>query len=355
MTTNIAERVRSENGIGRKNAPLRLGVIGLGIIGRQHLQAAKNSEDLQVVAVAEPHLSDLNGDLKNLAIYASWRELLENSQVEAVSLCVPHHLHAEIAQAALEAGKHVLVEKPLALNCAQGEALIRAASTRNLTLMVEMTHRFYPPLLAACDMVESGKIGELYAIQDRIVEPVGAQIPHWMKHRELAGGGVALTNGVHMLDRIAFVTGEELVFETGRAGCNARLGDIEDTAMMQLHLQKSGVPAQLLMAWPRGAAASDNELTLYGSAATLRVWAWRGWRLEPMDGTTPAQETLCYAPQDDTSARVRLGVCRALEEFAAAIREHRAPRPAAAESVKAQRLVEQFYAAASTREGAAKA
>ncbi len=326
-------------------APLRLGIIGLGIIGRQHLQAAKDSANWEVVAVAEPQLSSLNGDLKSIIVTKDWRELLEHSQLDAVSLCVPHHLHAEMAQAALEAGQHVLVEKPLALNCVQGEELIQLASTLKRTLMVEMTHRFYPPLIAAREIVQSGVLGELYAIQDRIVEPVGEQIPHWMKNWKKAGGGVALTNGVHMLDRIAFVTGEELVFETGRAGYNAKLGDIEDTAMMQLHLQNSGIPVQLLMAWPRGAAASDNELTLYGNAATLRVWAWSGWRLEPMNGTAPAQETMCYLPQSDTPARVRLGVLRALEEFAAAIRENREPRPRAEESVKSQRLIEEFYGA----------
>jgi predicted dehydrogenase len=328
-----------------ENAPLQLGIIGLGIIGCQHLQAAKNSENLQVVAVAEPRLPELNGDLKNLAVAKDWRELLEYSQLDAVSLCVPHHLHAEMARAALEAGKHVLVEKPLALSCAQGEELIGLASTLKRTLMVEMTHRFYPPLLAARAMVASGVLGELYAAQDRIVEPVGEQIPAWMKSRALAGGGVALTNGVHMLDRIAFVTGEELVFQTGHAGYSAQLGDIEDTAMMQLRLQKSGAPVQLLMAWPRGASDGDDELTLYGSAATLRVWAWRGWRLEPLNGKTPAQEKFCYSPQDDISARVRIGVRAALEEFAAAIQENRAPRPCAAASVQAQRLVEEFYAA----------
>jgi predicted dehydrogenase len=263
---------------------------------------------------------------------------------------VPHHLHAEMARAALEAGKHVLVEKPLALNCAQGEELIELASARELTLMVEMTHRFYPPLLAARDIMQSGALGELYAIRDHIVEPVSAQVPRWMKSRAQSGGGVALTNGVHMLDRISFVTDDELVFETGRAGCHSRLGDIEDSAMMQLRLQHSGAPVQLLMAWPRGTSKSDDELTLYGSCATLRVWAWRGWRLDFLDGKTPPREKMCYASDDDTYARVRIGVRGALEEFARAIREGRAPRPGAVESLIAQRLVEEFYAATHSNE-----
>jgi predicted dehydrogenase len=326
-----------------EKTPLRLGIIGLGIIGQQHWLAARHSENIEIVTIAEPQLPNLNGDLKNIAVTKNWRELLEYSELDAVSVCVPHHLHAEIVRAALEAGKHVLVEKPLAFSCVQGTALAELASTLQRVLMVEMTHRFYPPVCAARAMVRSGVLGELYAVQDRIIEPVGAQIPHWMKNRKLAGGGVALTNGIHMLDRVAFVTGEELVFETGRAGYGAHLGDIENAAMMQLHLKQSGVPAQLLMAWPRGDATSDNELTLYGSAATLRVWAWRGWRLEPINGKTPAREELCYAPHDDLSARVRLGVCGALEEFATAIREQRAPRPNAAQSLAAQRLVEEFY------------
>ena len=344
MNTNVSKNGRTEQETVRKNADLRLGIVGLGIIGRQHLLAARRSENVRVVAVAEPQLTGANGDLEDIAVYADWREMLADADLHAVSLCVPHHLHAEMAQVALEAGKHVLVEKPLALNCAQGEQLIRAANARGLTLMVEMTHRFYPPILAARDMVRAGTLGDLYAVQDHIVEPVGAQVPSWMKDREMAGGGVALTNGVHMLDRIAFVTGEKLVFETGRAGYSAKMGDIEDTAMMQLHLHKSGVPAQLLMAWPRGEGDNDNQLTLYGSAATLRVGAWRGWRLETLDGTTPAREKHCYALGADFDARVQIGVSGALEEFAAAVSEGRKPQPTPQDALNAQTLVEEFYA-----------
>ena len=74
-------------------------------------------------------------------------------------------------------------------------------------------------------------------------------------------------------------------------------------------------------------ALVDDELTIYGTHGTLRVWAWRGWRFEPSDGSAPEQQE-CYAAKDDAAARVRVGVTAAQEEFASAIIQNRAPDPA---------------------------
>lgn len=319
---------------------LRLGIIGLGNIGRFHVQAALANSQVDLVAIADPRPPDQVP--QNVTWYQRWEEMLVRSDLDAISVCVPHHLHAPMTLAALEAGKHVLVEKPLALTVEEGRGLLQKAAETDRVLMVELTHRFYPAMQQAKAFLESGKLGGIYAVEDRIVEAVSSQLLPWLQSRAQAGGGVALTNGVHMLDRVAALTGQSLTFEHGRAGFKANLGNVEDTAALSLSLE-DGTPVQLLAAWPRGGSACDDELTLYGTGGTLRVWAWRGWRFEPVSGIEPPIETASYAAEANIAARVAAGVSNALQEFVEAIATHHAPHLTADAALKAQELVEEFY------------
>lgn len=326
----------------RRSNPLRFGIIGFGNIGRHHLQAAINSPTLMACAIAD--LYDINRKElpEEVTAYNHWEEMLNHPGLDAVSVCVPHHLHAPITLAALRAGKHVLVEKPLALTVTEGNYLIENAQQYDRVLMVELTHRFYPAIREACAFIRSGRIGEIYAVEDRIIEAANGQIQPWLKDKSLAGGGVALTNGIHMLDRIAAVTGQTLKFVSGQAGFSAGLGDIEDTAAMLLSLE-NGAPVQVLAVWPKGNAGCDDELTIYGTRGTLRVWAWRGWRFEPLDVDETPIEKKCSASDADMPSRIQTGVSSALQEFASAIHEHREPVPSAHAALISQKLIEQFY------------
>jgi predicted dehydrogenase len=322
--------------------PVRLGIIGIGTIGRQQFTCAMASPALDVIAIADPKLVNQQRAFEPVSVYENWRELIALSEVDAVSICVPHTQHLEMTMAALEAGKHVLVEKPLVLSTDECRILIAAAKKYDRTLMVEMTHRFYPAFKGARAQVLAGRLGEIYAVEDRIVEPAAQQIHQWLRTKETAGGGVAFTNGIHMLDRIAAITGQALQFTSGLAGYSAKLGDVEDTASMMLSLE-NGAPVQLLAAWPRGSGNCDDELTIYGTKGTLRLWAWRGWQLEPLNSNEAPQEKMYYLPYDDAAAHVRAGLTGALEEFAAAITESREPVPPASAALVAQELIEQFY------------
>jgi len=319
-----------------------MGIIGLGRIGWQQMACAKMMEGLRIVAGVEP--IDKNAALlpPDVRRYQHWQELIADRELDAISICTPHHLHAPMALAALKAGKHVLAEKPLGLTTTEARQVIAAAKDAGRVLMVELTHRFYPPIQQAMQWVQSGKMGTIFAVEDRIIEPAGGQIQSWLTQKALAGGGVALTNGIHMLDRIAAVLGRPLHLVAGRAHDGGGLGNIEDSAAMLLTTE-DGVSVQFLAAWPRGNGGCDDELTVYGSRGTLRVWAWRGWRFEPLDTQESPRQHDCYSSADDGEARVRVGVRGALQEFVSAIIEQRPPRPSAADALAAQEIVEQCY------------
>ncbi len=326
---------------------VRLGIIGMGYTGWQHLRAAANLAEARVVAVADTDERRLAGLPPDVAATAAWQELLADDAVDAVSVCLPHAAHAEVALAALAAGKHLLLEKPLAADLEGARRIAAAAAASDRTVMVEMTHRFYPPMVAARELLAAGRAGRVYAVEDRIVQWLHPErLPGWMLRRSQAGGGVAMTNGVHMLDRIAWLCGQRLTLLSAAAGWTHRLGDVEDTAAMLLRLD-DGTPVSLLASWPLGPAPRpagediDDELTVYGTNGTVRVWSWRGWAFEPAAGGR--QEHAGYPADMDWLARVRVGMAAALREFCAAIAARRPASPGVAAIVAAQELLDQFY------------
>ena len=318
-----------------------LGIIGLGYTGRQQLLASASVPQIRVTAVAETRPEPVRSAAAEIEVYRDWGDLLLDPVIQAVSICLPHHLHAEAVIESLKAGKHVLVEKPLAIDCGEAKRIVAAADRAHRQVMVEMTHRFYPPVQEGKDLVGSGRLGRIYAAEDRIIEPVNPdRFPAWLLQRRMAGGGVALTSGIHMLDRTAWVCGQGLRFLFGSGHRTHRLGDVEDTAAMQLCLE-DGTPVSLLASWPRADGPMDDELTVYGTEGTLRIWAWRGWRFEPVNGEP--EEHLCYDPDADHFARVRVGMAGALREFAQALLGGRSPNPTAREVLPAQSIIDQFY------------
>src|SRR5438105_7810619 len=150
---------------------LRIGIIGYGYTGKQHARAIARLDGLQVAAIAET--DPRRRSEAEAPAYEHYQGLLEEANVDAVTVCLPHSLHAEVASAALSAGKHVLVEKPLAMSVAEGERLCALAVQSDRRLMVEMTHRFLPPMVEGRRILAEGAVGPILAIEDTIVEDFG--------------------------------------------------------------------------------------------------------------------------------------------------------------------------------------
>ena len=319
----------------------RLGIVGMGYAGAQLLQASGSIHDLAVTAATDVSRERLQDLPEGVRAAADWRAMVEDPALDAVAICLPHAQHAEVTLAALHSHKHILLEKPLVADLSGSERIAAAAAESDCVVMVEMTHRFYPPMRAARALVEEGRLGAVYAVEDRIVHCMHQhRLPEWMLQRQSSGGGVAMTNGVHMLDRIAWVCGQELTYRRGVASWAEGQGDAEDTAAMVLSLE-DGTPVSLLASWPRAKGPVDHELTIYGTTGTLRVWAWQGWRFEPGEGD--AEDHVCFSEDVDHFAKVRIGMAGVLREFSTAIREGRTASPSPAEVLKSQAIVEAFY------------
>ncbi len=156
-------------------------------MGATHLKALKNIRQAELVAVAsdDERLADCPAPRK----YRDWREAVADPQAEAVDICLPTNLHAPAAIAALNAGKHVLVEKPMALDAVETDAMLEAARRSGRILMVAQVLRFFPAYRVMADVVKSGRLGAVRAamFRRRSATPAWGA---WLTDKRASGGGI---------------------------------------------------------------------------------------------------------------------------------------------------------------------
>lgn len=213
------------------------------------------------------------------AFYTNVQGLLERKDIDAVSICLPHFLHADLTVAAAKAQKHVLCEKPMATTLEGCDRMIKAAEEAGVKLMIAENHRFLPAHIEIKKLVAEGRIGEIFLA--RAYEGV-SEIPrlldpdHWGATPDRAGGGTLMDEGVHrcavlrwLLGDIAFARAcwlEKLVVEAENKA--------EDNAIMLLKF-KSGAIAEVVVS-ETVVSPPTNRLELYGTEGTiLEDHAWQ--------------------------------------------------------------------------------
>lgn len=183
---------------------LRCGVIGAGGIGLDHLNSLLHCSRAAAVAVAESHPQRLREATERYHVprgYADWRELLDQPDLDAVTIALPNHLHAPVAIAALQARKHVLLEKPMATNAKDAAKIIAAAQKSRRTVMVAQNMRFDAHTQAARALIQRGDLGEIYHARCFWLRPNHIpRIGSWFTQKQFSGGGSTCDLGVHLLD-----------------------------------------------------------------------------------------------------------------------------------------------------------
>src|SRR5664279_2053709 len=210
-----------------KDAPtLGVGMVGYAFMGAVHSQAWRTAGRFFDLPLA-PEMLALAGRNREAATAAAgqlgwaevttdWKDLLTRDDVALIDVCTPGDSHAEIAIAALEAGKHVLCEKPLANTVAEAEAMVAAAERageRGVRSMVGFNYRRVPAIALARQLVAEGRLGQVRHVraqylQDWIVDP---QFPLvWRLQADRAGSGALGDIGAHIVDLAQFVTGQQI-------------------------------------------------------------------------------------------------------------------------------------------------
>lgn len=262
---------------------LKVGVIGCGdIVLSVHLKILTSLSSVEVVALAEPEprrLGEASRQAPKAIICASYEDLLKRSEVEAVMICAPPMLHAEVAVEAFNQGKHVYLEKPLATNLADAQDVLKAWRQAGVVGMIGFNYRFNPLYEAMRRQIRSGRLGSLVSTRSVFSTPV-RPLPVWKQTRS-SGGGVLLDLASHHVDLIRFFFDQEI----RKVSVDVRsLRAEQDTAVLQLQLQ-DGLPIQSFFSL---SAVDEDRFEIYGQAGKLTVDRYRSWDVEMVDAATTA-------------------------------------------------------------------
>ena len=276
---------------------LRAGVIGLGWAGQQHIAAYAAHPDVDLVGIAGLETearAELTETFSVPTAVADWRELLDSTELDVVSVAVPTFLHAPIAVAALERGIHVLSEKPIARSADEASAMVSAARAHGRVLQVAFNHRRRGDVRALSEEVFSGALGRIYHVRASWLRRSGIPaLGSWFTNRDLSGGGPLADIGVHMIDSVLYLMGEPRVVSAtaivhsefgprGLGGPDAATGgkqateaefDVEDFATVLLRVE-GGASIALDTSWASYRPEGDEfGFILYGTegGAELRV------------------------------------------------------------------------------------
>lgn len=255
---------------------LGVGILGAGFFGEFHARAIARVPGLKLLAVcaeaaapAAAFAAEHGG-----TPYGDWRRFLAHPGLEAVVIATPHHTHCEMAVAAAEAGKHVLLEKPMGRTVAECSAIMAAAERAGVTLMVGQLLHFSLSAMVARRILDSGEIG-------RPVLASSTLIKLWMEpnrrgwHLDPAtGGGMLMTAGIHVLDLLVWLMGAPVATVFAAAGAQLHDQPADDSAMLLLRFADGRFGQVASLGYRDGAVTYGMDLVC--ERGTLRIDFNRG-------------------------------------------------------------------------------
>ncbi len=257
---------------------VRVGVIGLGM-GMFHLNNYAADPNAQVTAICDLNEERLNSIKEQKGIpfaFTDYREMLASDTIDAVSIAVPNFLHKPMAIDAMNAGKHVLCEKPMAMNTEEAQAMADVAKATGVKFMMHFNSRFFAPITFLKSYIDQGNLGEIYYAKAGWLRRRG--IPFgtgWFTRKAQAGGGPLIDIGVHVLDVTLWLMGNpEVASVSGTTysklgtEITERMGrpfDVEDLASGFIRF-KNGATLFLESSWAQNLVGKNDDkyFELYG-------------------------------------------------------------------------------------------
>lgn len=252
---------------------VRLGIIGCGRVAEErHLPALQNLKDVQVVAVADIDVDRLDFIANRFGIaqrFNDYGKLLDRSNIDAVGILTPTQSHAEIGLAALSANKHVLIEKPLALNLTECDQLIARGADSSCRVIVGFNLRWHRLIQRACEFIQTGALGRIKAIRSIYTHyRLGENAPEWHKKLEI-GGGVSFNEAVHHFDLWRYLIKSEVeqIFSFSRPSSY-----FEDETHVTTAYLSNGVLATGIFTFK---TSPNSEIEIYGDKGRLHLSLYR--------------------------------------------------------------------------------
>jgi len=250
---------------------VRFGLVGCGDIGRLRAQALAMAPSCSLVAVADLDVERAKafGAEHGAAVDADWRALVRRPDLDAVIVSTPPVVHAAQSVAAMEAGKHVLCEKPLARTAAECRSIVEAADRTGRHLATGFNYRFYPSFAAAREAFDAGVIGELDHIRSYAGYSATGHNQPWVHDADTVGGGALRDNGIHLLDLTRWFLGEVAEVKGFATGNVWRFPGCEDNGFALLRSEADRI-ATVQASWTEW-RRYQFRIEIYGSLGCIRA------------------------------------------------------------------------------------
>ncbi|PTL38623.1 Gfo/Idh/MocA family protein [Alkalicoccus saliphilus] len=257
---------------------IKAAVIGCGSIARhRHLLEYQANPEVEITAVCDinqERAEDL-GSIFDAMAYTDYEEMLEREEIDVVSVCTPNYLHAPMTIKALESGRHVLCEKPMATSAEEADEMIEAAKNARKWLMIAHNQRFVPSHEKARQLISDGEIGKVYSFRTAFGHggPEGWSADgadSWFFKKDEAFIGAMGDLGVHKTDLLRFILGEEIVSVGAFIETSAKdHSTVDDNAVCVLRTA-GGTIGTLAASWSY-VGGEDNSTIIYGEKAMLHL------------------------------------------------------------------------------------
>jgi predicted dehydrogenase len=332
--------------LSRSEKLLRVGIIGAGLQARRRAPVFRDSLGGKLVVIAAAHLERAKQLAEAMGCKATddWRRVTESDDIDVVLVCTPPHLHAPISIAAMENGKHVLCEKPLARTLEEAEEMVKVARRNNVKLKCGFNHRHHPSIRKAKELIDKGAIGELnfmrctYGMCGR-----PGYEKEWRANPEIVGGGHLMEQGIHAIDLFRWFAGDFSQAVGFTATRYWKMAPLEDNAFALFKTSKGQI------------ASLHSSLTQWKNLFSFEVHGQEGYiRINGLGGSygteliavgkraffEPFKEEITEFRGEDRSWHEEW------EEFAASIWEDREPMGNGRDGLEALRLVLAVYESA---------
>ncbi len=270
-----------------KQDMVRIGIVGCGRIARWHFDAYKADPRVKLVAFADTDLERAETFARkvNAKAYDSHKAMIRNEALDGASICTVPSTHRDISLDLLDAGIHVLCEKPLATSVAEARQMVERAGMRNRVLMTAFKFRFHEEVLRAKELIENGGLGRILNVRVMFGGYFDAK-ETWYARRELSGGGIIMDNGPHAVDLIRYLFGE--VARVSVEASDARRIGVEDTARLSLSL-KDGAMCVVDLSWSVAVPApayleifgEDGAVLVDTGGISYKFKTWNQWKRIP--------------------------------------------------------------------------
>lgn len=328
-------------------ADLRIGLVGAGSISRAHMRAFVENPHVTDVHVADPSEEARDKLAREYGLItlltADYEELLADEKIDVIDICTPHHLHYPIALAALKAGKHVIVEKPIAVNLKQADEMISTARRLKRRLFVALSQRMLPAHIKAKDIIEQGEIGRPFL---GIVNVIANEFErmndpsNWKGDTRLAGGGALIDTGYHAVYMLQHFLGPvRAVSALSRRLCVEPKNKGDDTSVVALEMSDGALGSIVVTYCATGDAWTETRQIL-GPRGSLFI-------TDNPEDETPLVECLegeTFPVRVHNPPNVHMyGVRRVLDHFVDCLVNDRRPQVTAEEARSALAVVLAAY------------